>query len=183
MSNVCWESYTGAIQNPNRLASYAYTLSLPRAPNTTAGRQMSAIVGIAVNGVAIFGNYAAPGDDIYTEARTFDRCGAHPQGGGVYHYHAEPYAITNDDSRFAGVMLDGYPIYGRKDADGTYPQNLDQYGGHTSATPDSVTATYHYHVNEQTSTTQGTAGQKQWFLTTGSYRGSPGSCVNCATIM
>lgn len=129
---------------------------MPRTPNTTAGRQRSAIVGIAVNGVAIFGNYAAPGDDIYTEARTFDRCGAHPQGGGVYHYHSEPYAITNDDDRFAGVMLDGYPIYGRKDADGTYPQNLDAYGGHTSATPDSLTATYHYHVNSQTSTSAGT---------------------------
>jgi hypothetical protein len=181
-SDVCWESYNGAIPNPNLLSTYAYTLSLPRTPNTTAGRQMSAIVGIAVNGVAIFGNYAAPGDDIYTEARTFDRCGAHPQGTGVYHYHSEPYPITLDDDRFVGVMLDGYPIYGRRDVDGVRPLNLDAYGGHTGVTPDSLTATYHYHVNEQTSTGQMTSGQKQWFITTGSYRGSPGSCLTCGNM-
>ncbi|CAN5874029.1 hypothetical protein BH11MYX2_BH11MYX2_37210 [soil metagenome] len=29
------------------------------------------------------------------------------------------------------------------------------------------------------STTAGSAGEKQWFLTTGTYRGSPGSCTGC----
>jgi len=37
-------------------------------------------------------------------------------------------------------------------------------------------AVYHYHLNEQTSTNAGTSGQKQWFLTTGTFRGSPGAC-------
>ena len=46
-------------------------------------------------------------DDIYQEAKTFDRCGGHPEGTGVYHYHSEPYAISYDDDNFIGVMRDG----------------------------------------------------------------------------
>jgi hypothetical protein len=126
-----------------------------------------------VNGVAIFGNFAAPGDDIFTEAETFDRCAGHPQQAGQYHYHSEPYAISYDDDRFVGVLADGYPVYGRRDVDGSIPE-VDEDGGHMGTTPDSPdTAVYHYHVHEETSATPGTAGQKQWFITTGQYHGTP----------
>lgn len=47
--------------------------------------QGSAIVGMAVNGVAIYGNVAAPRDDIFTEALTFDHCAGHPRGEDMYH--------------------------------------------------------------------------------------------------
>ncbi len=178
-SDPCYEVYSGGIQNPNQIVAKPYAMQLPKTP-TTAAQTMrgSAIVGVALNGVVIFGNFAAPGDDIFTEARTFDRCGAHPQMTGVYHYHGEPYSISYDDARFIGVMRDGYPIYGRRDQDGSMP-TLDAYGGHTGATAHSATPTYHYHVNEQTSTATGTAGQKQWFLTTGQYRGTPAACTGC----
>jgi hypothetical protein len=139
----------------------------------------TAVVGLALNGVPIFGNFAAPGDDIYEEAQTFDRCGAHPQNTGKYHYHGEPYAISYDDSNFIGVMRDGYPVYGRRDPDASLP-TLDAYGGHTGVTVDSPsTPVYHYHVNEQTSTNPGTLGEMQWFLTTGTFRGTPGACTGC----
>lgn len=178
-SDPCHEAYTGAIQNPNTIATKSYTVGFPLAPNTLARTmQMTAVVGLAINGVPIYGNFAAPGDDIFTEARTFDRCGGHPQMSGSYHDHAEPLSITYDDANLVGVMRDGYAIYGRKDMDGSYP-TLDAYGGHTGVTADSATAVYHYHVNEQTSTSSGTAGEKQWFLTTGMFRGSPGTCTGC----
>ena len=38
---------------------------------------------------------------------------------------------------------------------------------------------YHYHVNEQTSTARGTLGEKQFFLTKGSYHGAPSTCTGC----
>ncbi|HNI61326.1 MAG TPA: YHYH protein, partial [Pseudomonadota bacterium] len=121
----------------------------------------------------------APGDDIYREAMTFDRCGAHPTPTSAYHYHSEPYSISYNDSNFIGVMRDGYPIYGRKDPDGTIP-TVDATGGHMGVTVDSPsTAVYHYHVNQQTSTTAGTAGQMQWFITKGSYHGTPAPCSTC----
>lgn len=178
-SNPCHESYTGAIQNPNLIAPQTSVVEFPLTSDMSAGPMMSAIVGVALNGIPIFGDFAAPGDDIYQEAKTFDRCGGHPQMTGVYHYHAEPYSLSNDDDRFIGVMRDGYPIYGRKDADGSMP-SLDAYGGHTGTTPDSPSSpVYHYHVNQQTSTNPMSAGQKQWFITTGKYRGTPAPCGSC----
>src|SRR5690606_8027226 len=102
----------------------------------------------------------------------------HPQNTGVYHYHSEPTSLTYDDARLVGFMRDGYAIYGRRDEDGSLP-TLDQFGGHTGPTADSDVDVYHYHVNEQTSANPGTAGVKQWFLTTGMYRGVPGACTGC----
>ncbi len=178
-THACYETYSGSIRNPNSIATQSYIIDFPVAQDMTSQAMRGAIVGLALNGVPIFGNFAAPGDDIFTEAKTFDRCGAHPQNTGAYHYHSEPYALSYDDARFIGVMRDGYPIYGRKDADGSAP-TLDSAGGHTGVTADSpTTPVYHYHVNEQTSTNSGTQGQKQWFLTTGTYRGRPGACVGC----
>jgi YHYH protein len=179
-TNVCHEDYAGGIQNPNLIATKDYIIEFPLAPDTsTQTMKGTAVVGVAVNGVPIYGDFAAPGDDIYQEAKTFDACGGHPQMSGYYHYHAEPYAISYDDHNFIGVMRDGYPIYGRKDEDGTYPM-LDVYGGHTGTTPDSPGApVYHYHVNEQTSTNPKSAGEKQWFLTAGAFRGTPAPCGSC----
>lgn len=178
-TSACYETYSGGIHNPNSIAAQSYIIDFPVTPDTTAQAMRGAVVGLSLNGVPIFGNFAAPGDDIYTEAKTFDRCGAHPQNSGAYHYHAEPYALSYDDSRFIGVMRDGYPIYGRRDSDGSSPA-LDLAGGHTGVTTDSpTTPVYHHHVSEQTSTSAGTAGQKQWFLTTGTYRGTPGGCGGC----
>jgi hypothetical protein len=178
-THACWEAYTASVQNPNTIAHKSYAIALPRAPDSASQKMTGAIVGLALNGVPIFGNFAAPGDDIFREAMTFDRCGAHPQQSGAYHYHSEPLAISYDDDHFIGVMRDGHPIYGRKDPDGSLP-TLDAAGGHTAVTVDSpASAVYHYHVNEQTSTTAGTSGQKQWFLTTGTYHGTPGACSSC----
>ena len=177
-SNICYETYTGGVQNPNTLAAKSYVVSFPQTPNMTSTMMAGAIVGLALNGVPIFGNFAAPGDDIYQEAMTFDRCGAHPDMNGRYHYHGEPYAISYDDARLIGVMRDGYAIYGRDDDGGGSP-TLDAQGGHTGTKPHSAAPVYHYHLNLQTSTAAGTAGQMQWFLTTGTYHGTPGTCVGC----
>lgn len=178
-TNPCYESYTGAIQNPNTLAARNYTIPFPLAPTMNQQPMMDAVLGLARNGVPIFGNFAAPGDDIYQEAKTFDRCGAHPQMQGAYHYHSEPLSISYQDAHFIGVLRDGHPIYGRNDATGL-ATGLDTSGGHLGTTEDSPTVpVYHYHVNEQISTQATSAGQKQWFLTTGLYRGTPAACTTC----
>ena len=178
-TDACHETYTGGLQNPNTLSAKSYTVLFPETSDMVQKPMMDAVVGLALNGVPIYGNFAAPGDDIFQEARTFDRCAAHPQMGGSYHYHSEPVSISSQDARFIGVMRDGYPIYGRMDAAGL-PTNLDSSGGHLGTTEDSpTTPVYHYHVNEQTSTSGTTVGQKQWFLTKGSFRGTPATCTTC----
>ena len=77
-------------------------------------------------------------------------------------------------------MRDGYPIYGRRNPDNSIPSDLDTTGAHLGFTPDSPSvAVWHYHLNLQTSTNAGTLGQQQWFLTTGTFRGTPGACTGC----
>jgi len=179
-TDACYQAYTTAFPDPNTIAEKSIVMNVPMTPDTTNTAQSLGTVGIALNGVAIYDNQAAPGDDIFEEAGSFDECGGHPQGQGVYHYHGDPYAISNNDSNLIGVMRDGYFIYGRKNVDGTEPTNLDAQGGQTSTTVDSDVAVYHYNLNPQTDTGSGTyAGQTQYFLTTGTYHGSPGTCTGC----
>ena len=170
--DACYEAYTTTFPDPNKIVAQKVALKIPLTP-TTAGQAMGlGPVGMAINGVAIFDNQAAPGDDIYKESGSFDRCQGHPARGGAYHYHSEPFAISSDDANLIGVLRDGYFVYGRRDADASLP-TLDGHGGHTGTTSDSPGPVYHYHVNVQTSTTPGTAGQTVGFLTTGTYEGSP----------
>jgi len=177
-TDACYESYPGA--NPNHIASYAYQVRFPRTPSGVSAKMNGGTVGLALNGVPIFSNAAAPGDDIFLEAKTFDRCAAHPQMSGYYHYHSEPFAISYDDPNFIGVMRDGIPVYGRRDSDGSMPA-LDENGGHEGVTADSPsTPLYHYHVNEQTSTAPSSVGETQWFLTKGTYKSAPATCPACA---
>jgi hypothetical protein len=170
--NPCYAAYNVARANPNHIVARSVMMRIPLASNMTSTRMGLGPVGIALNGVAIFNNQAAPGDDIFRETGFSDRCAGHPAPDGLYHYHGEPYALSYDDSRLIGVLRDGYFVYGRRDMDGSMP-TLDSNGGHVGVTADSAMPIYHYHVNEQVSTTPGTAGERQWFLTTGSYRGVP----------
>ncbi len=60
------------------------------------------------------------------------------------------------------------------------PADLDAFGGHTGFTVDSPNvAVYHYHLNLQTCSGPNTTGQQQYFLTKGTFRGTPGACTGC----
>jgi hypothetical protein len=176
--NLCHVDYQPPARNPNLIGIKSMKLSVPVTPTPAIRTMLPGTVGFAVNGVALFNNMAAHGDDIYVESMSFDPCQGHPTGTAAYHYHSEPYSITYDDANLVGVMMDGYPVYGRRDADQAMPV-LDERGGHTSVTPDSAEPVYHYHINLQTSTTPGTAGQTVWFITKGNYAGIPGTCEGC----
>jgi hypothetical protein len=179
VSSLCYSSTITGSPNSNLISSHTMVMDVPLNPNASAQTMNYGAVGVAINGVAIYDNQAAPGDDIYLEAISFDACQGHPDPSGIYHYHAEPYAISYNDDHLIGVLRDGYFVYGRVDTGGAAPA-LDADGGHTGITAySSGVSVYHYHVNEQTSTHSGTAGQKVWFLTTGYYHGTPGSCSGC----
>jgi len=173
-SDACHDDFQPEGHDPNMITPRTMTMTVPRVPTPAGSAMPLGSVGVAVNGVSLFSNVAAPGDDIYAESLSFDECQGHPSGRFIYHYHSEPYSITADDSNLVGVIMDGYPVYGRRDADGSLPV-LDTSGGHTDVTPDSTTPVYHYHLNEQTSA----ADQTVWFVTNGRYAGTPGTCVGC----
>ncbi len=179
-SDACYESFTSNDRhsNPNKIASQTITMTVPYAP-TAAGSPTATpdgVIGLALNGVAIYDNSAAPGDDIYQEAATFDKCEGHPDVMSRYHYHTEPAAITNNDAAFVGILRDGFPVYGRQDQEtGAAVTGLDPQGGKTGKTVDSPnTAVYHYHVNLQTNGTS-----NAYFISKGYYKGTPGSCTGC----
>src|SRR5262249_8637274 len=68
-TDPCYESYAGGITNPNRISAKSATTDVPETRNTTQTFMGGfPYVGVGVDGVVIFSNQAAPGDDIYQEA-------------------------------------------------------------------------------------------------------------------
>ena len=134
----------------------AVTITVDATPDLTGNTVETALntIGIAVSGSSIF-NDQEGGGALDQAAGSLDYTGAHI-GPGVYHYHLEPKAFSDDDENLVGVLLDGVFLYGRQcNSTGTYPTDLDSSGGHTTTTQHSDgEEEYHYHIiNEVYSTT------------------------------
>lgn len=144
---------TPSLMTSNNNADTITVDATPDLDGNTVATQLGT-VGIAVSGSAIF-NDQEGGGTLDQAAGSLDWTGAHI-GPGVYHYHLEPKAFTDDDDKLVGVLSDGVFLYGRKcNVIDDYPSDLDASGGHTSATQytDGVEE-YHYHIiNEIYSTT------------------------------
>ena len=148
--NALYEApHAGMQVNPNRITAQSLVLQVPVTPTaaTPSDTPMGAM-GIAINGVALFNQYAAGRSPLTNEIFSFDRFNGHPQQTGLYHYHLEPLWLTSRDGQAAliGVLLDGYPVYGPRESSGVLPSALDTCNGHTHATADFPSGTYHYHV-------------------------------------
>ena len=76
----------------------------------------------------------------------------------------------NDNANLIGFLRDGFPIYARKDNDGTYPSNLDANGDHIGATADFPNGIYHYHAANTAY-----MGSRFYVLKAGSYNGTKGT--------
>ncbi len=163
-SNSLYEAYSGTTfggntfaQNPNTIIEQTATVKIPLNPvvATTHAATPLGAMGIALNGVAFFNQYAGPNNQALTsEIVSFDKYYGHPQNQGVYHYHVEPLYLTTVKSTKSGLMgflLDGFPVYGPKEENGTVVTNaiLDVYHGHTHATVDYPNGIYHYHFTDE----------------------------------
>ncbi|MES2779781.1 MAG: YHYH protein, partial [Bacteroidota bacterium] len=105
-------------------------------------------IGVAINGIPLFNQYAAMGAPLTSEIISFDQYGGHPQQQGQYHYHIEPYYITAQKSKavLLGFLLDGFPVYGPlEDGKTLTSADLDVYHGHVHATTEYPNGIYHYH--------------------------------------
>lgn len=144
---------TPSIMSSNNNATSITVDATPDLSGNTIATNFNTI-GIAVSGSSIF-NDQEGGGPLDQAAASLDWTGAHI-GPGVYHYHLEPRAFTDDDDKLVGILLDGVFLYGRKcNATGTYPTDLDTSGGHTTTTQyTNGEQEYHYHIiNELYSTT------------------------------
>ncbi|MBW4891164.1 YHYH protein [Mucilaginibacter sp. HMF5004] len=150
-----YEAYNGTNtlwnQNPNSIAESDCTYKIPLNPvvATTHATTPGGPIGVAINGVPIFNQYAAMGAALTGEINSFDQYDGHPQQQGQYHYHAEPYYLTANKGKDAllGFLLDGFPLYGPTENGKTIANSdLDVYHGHTTVTADYPNGIYHYHT-------------------------------------
>ena len=98
-------------------------------------------IAVAVNGVPIFNALNNRGDDAYLFGE-LDDFGGHSGRADDYHYHTAPFQLsaTVGATRPIAVALDGFPLYGALEPDGSALRALDDYNGHTD-----TSSVYHYH--------------------------------------
>jgi hypothetical protein len=138
----------GMSVNPNVITAQNITFRIPASPvKATASSTPLGPMGVATNGVALFNQYAAGFQPLGPEIQSFDRYNGHPTGSNQYHYHVEPLWLTaSSKGVLIGVLLDGFPVYGPQDSNGSTPSDLDSCNGHTGVTPDFPNGIYHYHI-------------------------------------
>jgi hypothetical protein len=134
---------------PNSIVAGSVTFRIPTKPTKATNSQSTAggPIGIALNGVPFFNQYAANNAPLTNEIAGFDQYGGHPQQQGQYHYHVEPSYLTTKKGKSAliGFLLDGFPVYGPVVNGKTVTsKDLDGYHGRTGVTTEYPNGIYHY---------------------------------------
>jgi hypothetical protein len=101
---------------------------------------MKGAVAIAPNGIPIFNPLNNRGEDAFIIGE-LDKWGGHCGRADDYHYHIAPlhFEATAGNNPIA-MALDGFPIYGSKEPEGSAMLPLDEYNGHA------YKGSYHYHA-------------------------------------
>ena len=152
--NSQYEAYNGSntrfVLNPNRIAAQSLSFRIPITPSALSTPSPTPLgpIGVAINGVPIFNQYAANNQPLTNEIDSFDQYNGHPQQSGQYHYHIEPTWITRTSrAALIGVLLDGYPVYGpMENGQLVSTSNLDAAHGHFGITAEFPQGVYHYHT-------------------------------------
>jgi hypothetical protein len=149
-----YEAYNGSNPqfqlNPNRIAQFSFTFRIPLQPAESATKPATPLgaIGVSLNGVPFYNQYAAGNMPLTNEVNSFDQYNGHPQMQGQYHYHFEPAWLTSMKGKNAllGFLLDGFPVYGPLENNATHTSaDLDAYHGHFGVTSDYPNGIYHYH--------------------------------------
>lgn len=177
VGNALYESFQdGHASNPGgKISVQNYIMTISRKPAGATTHEATSLgpIGMALNGVAIYNNNEA--GSVALEEGTIsslDPAGAHPAQRGDYHYHVTGKYTTEDDNNLVGFLRDGFPLYGRKDMDGSYPSDLDEFNGHFSTTTEFPSGIYHYHTRNENYLNTG-----YYILKSGSYYGTKGTFV------
>jgi hypothetical protein len=158
-ANSLYENFSGSTyggytfsKNPNSISTKNYTFKIPINPAVNLAHTATPLgpIGVSLNGVPFFNQYAGPNQPLSGEIVSFDQWWGHPAQAGDYHYHVEPKYLTTvkaSKSALLGFLLDGFPVYGPEEAGVTITNaSLDAYHGHTSVTADYPNGIYHYHI-------------------------------------
>lgn len=159
-SNSLYENFSGTTfggntfsKNPNSIGSMNYTFKIPVNPQVASAHAATPLgpIGVSLNGVPFFNQYAGPSQPLTNEVVSFDKYWGHPAMQGDYHYHVEPLYLTTvkfSKSALLGFLLDGFPVYGPEENGAAITNaQLDAYHGHTAVTADYPAGIYHYHIS------------------------------------
>ena len=153
------------VKDPTKVQSYKFTIpTTPKYSNKVTKAPLGSI-GVMISGAVLYNPYEGDGktvamannftitDSKGITASFVDKCAGHPTPQqGAYHYHGLSKCVTakvdktTKPSHIVGFALDGFPIYGDRDATGKQvtAKNLDQCNGINSATPEFPKGIYHY---------------------------------------
>jgi len=158
-SNALYDNFSGATfggynfaKNPNSIAEKLYVFKIPVDPKLSTDHKATPLgpIGVSLNGVPFFNQYAGPMQPLTGEVVSFDRYWGHPAPTGQYHYHVEPLYLTTvkvTKSSLLGFLLDGFPVYGPEENGALVDKTtLDIYHGHIGITTDYPNSIYHYHI-------------------------------------
>lgn len=114
-----------------------------KTPASIKNRFLRGAIALAANGIPIFNPQNNRGE-ISNEIGELDQWGGHCGRADDYHYHAAPLHLQDTVGRGAPIAfaLDGYPIYGLTEPDGSAPARLDAFNGHSTSV-----LGYHYHAS------------------------------------
>jgi len=176
-SNSLYQAFSGTTfdgntfsKNPNTIASQNLTFRIPANPAAATNHAATSLgpIGVALNGVPLYNQYAGPSQPLTNEIASFDQYYGHPQQSGQYHYHVEPLYLTTVKSTKSGLMgflLDGFPVYGpEENSKAVTSDQLDVYHGHSHATTEYPNGIYHYHFTSDSP-----------YLNGNGYYGTPGT--------
>ena len=113
-------------------------------PVTTKDKFLRGAIALAVNGVPIFNPLNNRGEDAFLIGE-LDEYGGHCGRADDYHYHIAPVHLEKQVGKGMPIAyaLDGYPIYGYTEPDGSAVRGLDAFNGH-----DDADGNYHYHATK-----------------------------------
>ena len=140
--------------NPNAIKQVDLNFDIPLQPVRAAqpGCLGLGMIGFTLTGVAFYNALDDAGNDAAAH-EVQDLCGGHPQGKGQYHYHnSSPCLPGADSNSVVGWALDGYPILGMRDAEGTLLTNaaLDAcHGRDETVNVDGRTYDYAYRLTQE----------------------------------
>ena len=114
-------------------------------PRSIKGQFLRGAIALAANGVPIFNPLNNRGE-VAQEIGELDEWGGHSGRADDYHYHAAPLHLQAAVGKGQPIAyaLDGYPIFGLTEQDGSAPVGLDAFNGHTTAA-----LGYHYHASKK----------------------------------
>jgi hypothetical protein len=149
--------------------SYAYRIPLrPKLVDEIVNYTGAGALAMTLNGVSMY-PIMSPGvaaidlkhkwrdghnrDDNMKLDWQLDRCNEHAGRGFDIHYHADPKCMYNESqsghSPIIGWAADGFPLYGKYNASGQEPDDLDRCNGHLEDVDQDGEPEYHYHVSPQ----------------------------------